>query len=402
MSPGDVLLEEAASAAPRPGPALGAPPDRPERAADPRVAGRHARASPSCSSGSRSPSWRRSIAPYSPTALVGKVIQPPSARHWLGTDEIGRDVLSRIIWGSQTILLLAPTAVAAALVVGGLMGLVAGYRGGLVDELIMRLSDIILAFPVLLLYMIIIAAVGPSALNIVFAVTFASSPAIARIVRSLVLELQEPRVRRRRAAPRRVRLVHHAGGDPAEREGPAHRRHLHPHRLRRVHHRHARLPRARPPAAHARLGRHGQRRRATTSSSRPGWPAFPALAISSLVVGLNLFADGLREISPRRTDGAAASSSQDLAIAYATRAGEVQAVRDVSLAIERGQALRAGRRVRLRQDVGGVGDHGVSRAERPGRGGAGPLRGPGPRDACRPRSSGRCGAGGSPWSTRTP
>jgi len=130
------------------------------------------------------------IAPYSPTALVGKVIQPPSARHWLGTDEIGRDVLSRVIWGSQTILLLAPTAVAAALVVGGLMGLVAGYRGGLVDELIMRLSDIILAFPVLLLYMVIIAAVGPSALNIVFAVTFASSPAIARIVRSLVLDLK--------------------------------------------------------------------------------------------------------------------------------------------------------------------------------------------------------------------
>ena len=101
------------------------------------------------------------ISPYSPTGLVGKVIQPPSARHWLGTDEIGRDVLSRIVWGSQTILLLAPTAVAAALVVGGLMGLVAGYCGGLVDEVIMRLIDIILAFPVLLLYMIIIAAVGP-------------------------------------------------------------------------------------------------------------------------------------------------------------------------------------------------------------------------------------------------
>jgi peptide/nickel transport system permease protein len=236
------------------------------------------------------------ISPYSPTALVGKVIQPPSARHWLGTDEIGRDVLSRIIWGSQTILLLAPTAVAVSLVVGGLMGLVAGYRGGLVDELIMRLSDIILAFPVLLLYMIIIAAVGPSALNIVFAVTFASSPAIARIVRSLVLELKN----REFVAAARLR------GESAWYI-----------MLVEI------LPNAKGPLivdtcirigyvafTIGTLGFLGLGLRPPTpdwggmvNAARnwiliaPWVAAFPAIAISSLVVGLNLFADGLREIA---------------------------------------------------------------------------------------------------------
>jgi peptide/nickel transport system permease protein len=236
------------------------------------------------------------IAPYSPTALVGKVAEPPSARHWLGTDEIGRDILSRIIYGSQTILLLSPTAVAAGLLVGGLMGLVAGYRGGLVDELIMRLADIILAFPVLLLYMIIIASVGPSALNIVFAVTFASSPAIARIVRSLVLELKS----REFVAAARLR------GESAWYI-----------MLVEI------LPNAKGPLivdtcirigyvafTIGTLGFLGLGIRPPTpdwggmvNAARnwiiiaPWVAAFPALAISSLVVGLNLFADGLREIS---------------------------------------------------------------------------------------------------------
>jgi peptide/nickel transport system permease protein len=236
------------------------------------------------------------IAPYSPTALVGKVAEPPSARHWLGTDEIGRDILSRIIYGSRTILLLSPTAVLAGLVVGGLMGLVAGYRGGLVDEFIMRLADIILAFPVLLLYMIIIAAVGPSALNIIFAVTFASSPAIARIVRSLVLELKS----REFVAAARLR------GESAWYI-----------MLVEI------LPNAKGPLivdtcirigyvafTIGTLGFLGLGIRPPTpdwggmvNAARnwilmaPWIAAFPALAISSLVVGLNLFADGLREIS---------------------------------------------------------------------------------------------------------
>jgi peptide/nickel transport system permease protein len=236
------------------------------------------------------------VSPYSPTGLVGKVAQPPSTRHWLGTDEMGRDVASRIIWGSRTILLLAPTAVAAGLLVGGLMGLVAGYRGGLVDELIMRIADIILAFPVLLLYMIIIAAVGPSPANIVFAVTFASSPAIARIMRSVVLELRT----REFVAAARLR------GESAW--------HI---MLVEI------LPNAKGPLVVdacirmgyvaftiGTLGFLGLGLRPPTpdwggmvNAARswivlaPWMAAFPALAISSLVVGLNLFADGLRELS---------------------------------------------------------------------------------------------------------
>ncbi|HEU5394272.1 MAG TPA: ABC transporter permease, partial [Candidatus Methylomirabilis sp.] len=130
------------------------------------------------------------LSPYSPTALVAPVAQPPSAQHVLGTDQLGRDVLSRLIWGSRVILLLAPAAVLCALAVGTLLGLVAGTAGRLVDEVVMRLLDAILAFPPILLYLVVIAAVGPSALNIVLALTLGSAPGIARIVRSLVLDLR--------------------------------------------------------------------------------------------------------------------------------------------------------------------------------------------------------------------
>jgi peptide/nickel transport system permease protein len=132
------------------------------------------------------------IAPYDPnesdyTALLDPT---PSALHWLGTDNQGRDILSRIIWGSRTVLIVAPIAVFSAYVVGSIMGLLAGYYRGWVDNLLTRVSDIILSFPVIILYMIIIAVFGPSALNIVLAVTFVASPQIARIVRGLTLELR--------------------------------------------------------------------------------------------------------------------------------------------------------------------------------------------------------------------
>jgi len=133
------------------------------------------------------------IAPFDPnesdyTALLDPT---PSALHWLGTDNQGRDILSRIIWGSRTVLIVAPIAVFSAYVVGSIMGLLAGYYRGWVDNLLTRVSDIILSFPVIILYMIIIAVFGPSALNIVLAVTFVASPQIARIVRGLTLELRE-------------------------------------------------------------------------------------------------------------------------------------------------------------------------------------------------------------------
>ncbi|MBI3454834.1 MAG: ABC transporter permease [Candidatus Rokubacteria bacterium] len=119
------------------------------------------------------------------------IAQPrPSAQHWLGVDPLGRDVLSRLIWGARTVLTVAPMAVIAAYLVGCTLGLLAGYCGGFVDVLISRLSDVILAFPVIVLYVILIANIGPSALNIIVAVVLASAPGIGRIVRSLVLELK--------------------------------------------------------------------------------------------------------------------------------------------------------------------------------------------------------------------
>jgi peptide/nickel transport system permease protein len=112
-----------------------------------------------------------------------------SAKHWLGVDPLGRDLLSRIVWGARTVLAVAPVAVLAAYVVGAAMGLLAGYYRGWVDTAVSRAGDVILSFPLVVLYVILIANIGPSALNIVVAVVLASAPGIARIVRGLVLAL---------------------------------------------------------------------------------------------------------------------------------------------------------------------------------------------------------------------
>ena len=112
----------------------------------------------------------------------------PQVGHWLGADVKGRDMLSRLLWGSQTVLLVAPFASICAYLVGVPLGLLAGYYGGKIDQVISRICDIVLSFPIIILYVILIAAIGPSLLNIVFAVVAAASPGIARIVRGLTLE----------------------------------------------------------------------------------------------------------------------------------------------------------------------------------------------------------------------
>ena len=110
--------------------------------------------------------------------------------YYLGTDHKGRDILSRVIWGSQRVLVWATFATVVAYLVGMLMGVLAGYRGGWWDEIISFIANVLLSFPVMILYIIIISYLGASGWNIVIAVTFASAPGIMRIVRGLVLDLR--------------------------------------------------------------------------------------------------------------------------------------------------------------------------------------------------------------------
>jgi peptide/nickel transport system permease protein len=130
------------------------------------------------------------IAPYGPNDLVGRALQSPSAAFLLGTDDLGRDVLSRVMWGARVVLVLAPMAVLIAEVAGALIGLFTGYIGGWVDDVIMRINDALISFPAILLYLLIIAALGPSKTNVVIAIALASIPGIARIVRGVVLDLR--------------------------------------------------------------------------------------------------------------------------------------------------------------------------------------------------------------------
>lgn len=114
----------------------------------------------------------------------------PSPEHILGTDHLGRDVWSRIAFGARTILTLGPLSVMVAFVVGIMLGLPAGYYGGWIDETVMRVLDAIMAFPTILLYMIIISAVGASPFNVVVAIAIGGAPGIARLVRALAMDIR--------------------------------------------------------------------------------------------------------------------------------------------------------------------------------------------------------------------
>lgn len=131
------------------------------------------------------------IAPADPLAQAFERLQPPSAEHLFGTDQVGRDVLSRVIYGSRISLPLALGLVATAMVVGGLLGAIAGYFGKAVDEVIMRLADLVFAFPTIILAMVITAALGPNLTNAVIAMLIVSWPAYARVTRSLVVSARQ-------------------------------------------------------------------------------------------------------------------------------------------------------------------------------------------------------------------
>jgi len=131
------------------------------------------------------------LTPYDPVQDQDWVAanQGPSAAHLLGTDDLGRDLLSRLLYGARTILVLAPISVICSLLVGCTLGLMAGYLGGIVDEVVMRILDAMMSFPTILLFLIIIAAVGASPTNVVIAITIGGAPGIARLVRSLAMDI---------------------------------------------------------------------------------------------------------------------------------------------------------------------------------------------------------------------
>jgi peptide/nickel transport system permease protein len=132
------------------------------------------------------------ITPYSPTAVaVGPSMAPPSADHIMGTDKLGRDLFSRIIYGSRTSLIVSVPSIALSLVFGLVLGLISGYMGGTVDQVIMRGLDIFMAFPGLLLAIAIVSVLGPSIRNLLITIGVLYTPRLARVVRGPVLSVKE-------------------------------------------------------------------------------------------------------------------------------------------------------------------------------------------------------------------
>src|SRR5918997_4945637 len=132
------------------------------------------------------------VTPYPPNDQSFRIkLEAPSSEHLLGTDEFGRDVFSRILIGTRVALGVGIVPVVIALIIGVSLGLVAGYFGGGIDQVLMRLIDILLAFPWLLLAIGIMAVLGPGIQNVVIAVAIVYIPAFARIVRGSVLSIKE-------------------------------------------------------------------------------------------------------------------------------------------------------------------------------------------------------------------
>ena len=132
------------------------------------------------------------VSPYDPLEMHTKdALQGPSAKYWLGTDRFGRDQLSRLITGTRISMLVSFGSIFVAACIGVVIGLIAGYYGGYIDNIIMRLLDIIFAFPMLLLALVMVAVLGPSLRNVLIAIGFVQHARFARIVRGQVLSVKE-------------------------------------------------------------------------------------------------------------------------------------------------------------------------------------------------------------------
>ena len=130
------------------------------------------------------------IAPYDPLAQKFPRLESPSGGHWFGTDDLGRDVLSRVLYGARISIPLTLLLVVLSVVIGGLLGACAGYFGRWVDETVMRIADLVFAFPTVILAMAVAASLGASLRNAVLAVLVVSWPAYARVTRGLVLGMR--------------------------------------------------------------------------------------------------------------------------------------------------------------------------------------------------------------------
>lgn len=132
------------------------------------------------------------LAPYGINDVdVPQALRPPSGAHWFGTDELGRDVLSRVLTGLQASMTVAVVSVACTAVVGTALGVMAGYRGGWLDTVVMRVVDVMFAFPVLLLAMAIVAVLGPGLATTIAAISVVYVPIFARVARASTLAVRE-------------------------------------------------------------------------------------------------------------------------------------------------------------------------------------------------------------------
>jgi len=132
------------------------------------------------------------IAPYEPLKLdVKSRFEPPSSEHWMGTDSFGRDVLTRVMYGSRISLVVGLISVGIGTTVGTTVGLVSGFIGGTVDTVIMRLIDVMLALPTILLAMVLIVSLGQSLTNVMVAIGLSSVPAYARLTRGNTMAIRE-------------------------------------------------------------------------------------------------------------------------------------------------------------------------------------------------------------------
>ncbi len=132
------------------------------------------------------------IAPYDPNAIdLKNILMPPDGSHLLGTDQLGRDILSRMIWGARISLKVGFVAVGIATLIGTILGTISGYYGGIIDMLIMRAVDLMLCFPSFFLILTVIAVLEPSIWNIMAVIGFTSWMGVARLIRAEILTIRE-------------------------------------------------------------------------------------------------------------------------------------------------------------------------------------------------------------------